>query len=136
MTICTACNHIKGGDCGHGVPNHETHEFRCGCVHQPSVERNQVHDHTIFQKRYLTIYTDEDTYPTANQVRAQAEPMRKRIWDRYIHLQAIVQRYEAVIQRRWEKKSKVKRRETVVSVWGPAPPPPPSPRNIALVSGT
>lgn len=78
------------------------------------------YDHGIFSRHGPSPYQSLE-YPTVDEVRARVEPMNKRIWINYTHLQAIGQRFEAVIQRRWEKKSKVKRRETVLSAWGSGP---------------
>lgn len=46
-----------------------------------------------------------------DEVRSRAEPMSRRVWANFELLKLIVERYEAVIQRRWAKKSKVKRRQ-------------------------
>lgn len=70
---------------------------------------------------------------TVAEVRKQAEPMNKRIWENYALLGEIALRYEAVIQRRWEKKSKLKRRETVDSAWGSDPAPLPKEHRPDLV---
>lgn len=47
---------------------------------------------------------------SVDEVRSRAEPMSRRVWANFDLLKVIVERYEVVIQRRWEKKSQVKRR--------------------------
>lgn len=79
---------------------------------------DDLYKHGIF-RIYDPIPHQEPEHLTVDQVRARADPMNKRIWENYTHLQAITQRYEAVIQRRWEKKSKIKRRDAVINAWGP-----------------
>lgn len=78
---------------------------------------DELYKHGPF-RAYDPIPHQEPEHLTVDQVRARAEPLNKRLWENHTHLQAISQRYEAVIQRRWDKKSKVKRREAVVNAWG------------------
>lgn len=64
---------------------------------------------------------------SVEDVRARAEPMSRSIWQDFEHLKAIVQRYELVLQRRWTKKSKLKRKKTLQSAWAATSTPPPQP---------
>ncbi|KAI5859515.1 hypothetical protein GGS23DRAFT_616202 [Durotheca rogersii] len=56
---------------------------------------------------------------TVEQARELSEPQIANIWMNFKHLQAIIHRHEALIQKRWIKKSKVKRSEILQSAWGP-----------------
>lgn len=62
---------------------------------------------------------------SAAQVRARAGPMSRRVLTNAQYLQNIVERHEVALQRRWEKKSKVKRREMLRSAWASTDSPPP-----------
>ncbi|ROW08476.1 hypothetical protein VMCG_03021 [Cytospora schulzeri] len=100
---------------------HDERERRC------SVHGGKHYTHGIFRGRHPGEHLPEPI--TAAQVRAQARPRSERVWANAQHLQAIVERHEAALQRRWEKKSKVKRREMLQSAWAStdSPPLPPLP---------
>lgn len=78
---------------------------------------DELYQHGLFYA-FRPLPTQKIEPITVDEVRRLAEPMNKRIWENQTQLKEIALRYEAVIQRRWEKKSKVKRREAVLSAWG------------------
>lgn len=54
---------------------------------------------------------------TRRQLEAQAGPQVQRIYENWNTLKVIVERHEEKIQTRWIKKSKLKRREILLSAW-------------------
>lgn len=78
---------------------------------------DQLYEHGIFYE-FQPLPAQVIEPIMVDEVRRLAEPMNKRIWQNHAHLKDIALRYEAVVQRRWEKKSKVKRREMILSAWG------------------
>lgn len=68
----------------------------------------RTYSHGVFYRRQPAKLPEPIS---AHEVRSRAEPMSRRVWANFDLLKVVVERYEAVIQRRWEKKSKVKRRQ-------------------------
>lgn len=60
-------------------------------------------------------------------VRSQAQPMSRCIWDDYEKLKIIIDRYETIIQKRWAKKAISKRKQILQSAWATTSNPPPQP---------
>ncbi|KAF9369733.1 hypothetical protein CPB97_003344 [Podila verticillata] len=57
------------------------------------------------------------SYPTADEVRKEARERAKNIFDEWTLLNHIIQRHEATIQKRWLKKSRDQRRNTLLHAW-------------------
>ncbi|KAI9241347.1 MAG: hypothetical protein BYD32DRAFT_406180 [Podila humilis] len=57
------------------------------------------------------------SYPTADEVRKEARERAKNIFDDWTLLNHIIQRHEATIQKRWLKKSREQRRNTLLHAW-------------------
>ncbi|KAF9329977.1 hypothetical protein BG006_007034 [Podila minutissima] len=57
------------------------------------------------------------SYPTAGEVRMEAHERTKNIFDDWTLLNHIIQRHEATIQKRWLKKSRDQRRNTLLHAW-------------------
>ncbi|KAF9308773.1 hypothetical protein BG003_010626 [Podila horticola] len=57
------------------------------------------------------------SYPTADEVRKEAREHAKNIFDDWTLLNHIILRHEATIQRKWLKKSRDQRRNTLLHAW-------------------
>ncbi|KAG0090430.1 hypothetical protein BGZ93_005412 [Podila epicladia] len=57
------------------------------------------------------------SYPTADEVRREARERVTNVFDDWTVLHHIIQRHEATIQKRWLKKSRDQRRNTLLHAW-------------------
>ncbi|KAG0023392.1 hypothetical protein BGZ82_010754 [Podila clonocystis] len=57
------------------------------------------------------------SYPTADNVRQEARERAKNIFDDWTLLNHIIQRHETTIEKRWLKKSRDQRRNTLLHAW-------------------
>ncbi|KAJ4393298.1 hypothetical protein N0V93_002506 [Gnomoniopsis smithogilvyi] len=96
-------------------------------------DRNRRCDNCHGRKRYVhgvfrnTNPFHETQTISLEEVRSEASPLNKSIWGDFENLRAIIQRFEAVIQKRWAKKSIIKRKLALQSAWAATSDPAPQP---------
>ncbi|KAG0043472.1 hypothetical protein BGZ83_011356 [Gryganskiella cystojenkinii] len=70
---------------------------------------------------YLGSFPGPSSYPSASDVKSEAKKRVIKIFDDYVLLNRILQRHEALIQKRWLKKTREQRRTILLSAWPDMP---------------
>lgn len=102
---------------------HWSQDRRHQCT-APGCRGIYTYNHGVFRSRNTN---DSPPSLSVDEARSRAEPMSKKIWENFHRLRTIISRYEMVIQRRWAKKSKNKRKQTLRLAWASTSDPPPPP---------
>ncbi|POS76705.1 hypothetical protein DHEL01_v204907 [Diaporthe helianthi] len=82
------------------------------------VESSLAHSHTLPETRkYIEAVSHRVSADELPLLRSEIKQTTARIYDNWGLLEHIVQRHEALIQKRWSKKSIAKRRELLLAAW-------------------